>query len=220
MGSYVAGITGASGACYARRVIGALLDMGHSVHLVVSGPGRRVLRQELAFELPKGLAGPAGPGGELSEARRFFQPGAPAAAGPSAGRGSLNIYDPANVGASIASGSFPVDGMVVVPCSMATVAGIAAGQSRNLIERAADVAIKEGRRLVVVPRETPLSPIHLENMLRLARLGVRVVPAMPAFYHHPSAIDDLVDFVAGRVLAALGLESGLAPVWQDPDGPR
>jgi 4-hydroxy-3-polyprenylbenzoate decarboxylase len=198
MGNYVVGITGASGACYGRRVVRALLDMDHNVHLVVSEPGRRVLKQELGFELPR-------------DSDRLRSPGC--------GSGSLILHDSADVGASIASGSFPVDGMVVVPCSMATVAAIAGGASRNLIERAADVTIKEGRRLVLVPRETPLSPIHLENMLRLARLGVRVVPAMPAFYHQPSSIEDLVDFVAGRALAALGLENSLCPVWLDPVGP-
>jgi 4-hydroxy-3-polyprenylbenzoate decarboxylase len=124
-------------------------------------------------------------------------------------------YPIEDVGASIASGSFRTAGMAIVPCSMGTLSGIAQGASGNLLERAADVMLKEGRPLVLVPRETPLNAIHLEHMLRLARLGVRIVPAMPAFYHRPRTMEDLVDFVVGKILDAMGIDHELFKRWGD-----
>ncbi|HEU0264237.1 MAG TPA: UbiX family flavin prenyltransferase, partial [Geobacterales bacterium] len=126
----------------------------------------------------------------------------------------LTYYDEGNLFAPIASGSAAADAMVVVPCSMGSVARIAAGISGTLLERAADVMLKEQRPLILVPRETPLSQIHLENLLRLSRAGARIVPAMPAFYHHPSSMDELVNFMVGKILDQLGIEQLLFPPWQ------
>ncbi|PWW12668.1 non-oxidative hydroxyarylic acid decarboxylases subunit B [Mangrovibacter plantisponsor] len=124
------------------------------------------------------------------------------------------VHSPANQGATISSGSFKTDGMVIIPCSMKTLAGIRAGYAEGLVGRAADVIIKEGRKLVLVPRETPLSPIHLENMLALSRLGVAMVPPMPAYYNHPETIDDVTHHVVARVLDQFGLESPFARRWE------
>jgi 4-hydroxy-3-polyprenylbenzoate decarboxylase len=115
--------------------------------------------------------------------------------------------------ATIASGSVKVDAMVVIPCSMKTLAAIANGFASNLIERAADVMIKEKRKLIIVPRETPLSAIHLRNMLTLAEIGCHIIPAMPAFYHHPKKVSDMIDFIAGRVLDSMDVENELSPRW-------
>jgi 4-hydroxy-3-polyprenylbenzoate decarboxylase len=127
--------------------------------------------------------------------------------------GQITYYDENYMYAPIASGSVKVDAMAVIPCSMKTLASIANGFASNLIERAADVMIKEKRKLVIVPRETPLSAIHLRNMLVLAEIGCHIVPAMPAFYHHPKRVSDMVDFIAGRVLDSMGVENDLAPRW-------
>jgi 4-hydroxy-3-polyprenylbenzoate decarboxylase len=127
--------------------------------------------------------------------------------------GQIAYFDESNMYAPIASGSVKVDAMVVIPCSMKTLASIANGFASNLIERAADVTLKEKRKLIIVPRETPLSAIHLRNMLALAELGCHIIPAMPAFYHHPKRISDMVDFIAGRVLDSMGIENDLSPRW-------
>ncbi|MEN3752393.1 non-oxidative hydroxyarylic acid decarboxylases subunit B [Mangrovibacter yixingensis] len=124
------------------------------------------------------------------------------------------VHSPANQGATISSGSFKTDGMIIIPCSMKTLAGIRAGYAEGLVGRAADVIIKEGRKLVLVPRETPLSPIHLENMLALSRLGVVMVPPMPAYYNHPETIQDVTHHVVARVLDQFGLESPFARRWE------
>ena len=125
----------------------------------------------------------------------------------------IAYFDEDNMYAPIASGSVKVDAMVVVPCSMKALASIAHGFASNLIERAADVMLKEKRKLILVPRETPLSAIHLRNMLTLAEAGCHIIPAMPAFYHHPKKISDMVDFVTGRVLDSMGVENDLSPRW-------
>jgi 4-hydroxy-3-polyprenylbenzoate decarboxylase len=134
-------------------------------------------------------------------------------------KGALNelkgCYKEGEIEASVASGSFRLDGMVIIPCSMKTLSAVANGHASTLITRAADVMIKEGRRLVIVPRETPLSSIHLENMLRLSRIGVTILPAMPAFYHLPNKIEDLEDFIVGKVLDALGIDNDLYRRWDD-----
>jgi len=199
MAVYVVGVTGGSGAPYARRLLQVLLEAGHQVKLVVTESGERVLAIELGLSLE-------GPLAERAEHWRSFL-------GRPAGDPALELFHPRDMAASISSGSFPTAGMVVIPCSMGTLARIAAGVSTTLVERAADVTMKERRPLVLVPRETPLNEIHLENMLRLRRAGVDILPAAPGFYHHPRTIDDLVDFVVARVLDRLGIESRLSRRW-------
>ena len=198
------GVTGASGALYAVRTVAALLAEGLAVELVVSDFGRRLLRDELGAE-----AAVERLGGYL-ENRYGVSPPA----------GSLVVHSNRDVGATIASGSHATAGMVIVPCSMKTLAGVAHGLSRNLIERAADVALKERRRLVVVPRETPMSLPQLRNLVLCAEAGAHVLPAMPAFYQHPRTLDDLADFLAGKILAALGVGHRLFRPWTGaaPDG--
>ena len=191
------GVTGASGAIYATRTVAALLAAGCRVELVASDFGRRLLRDEI---------GPHAAAERLAEhlAERY---------GDEVRAGSLVLHSNRDMGASIASGSHACDSMAVVPCSMKTLAGIAHGASRNLIERAADVMLKERRRLVVVPRETPMSLPQLRNMVLCAEAGAVVLPAMPAFYQQPRSIDDLADFMAGKILSALGFEHALYPAW-------
>jgi len=199
MAAYIVGISGASGAPYARRLLQVLLESGHQVKLVVTESGERVLAIELGLRLE-------GPLGDRAEQWRSFL-------GRPVGDPALELFHPRDMAASIASGSFPTAGMVVIPCSMGTLARIAAGVSSTLVERAADVTMKERRLLVLVPRETPLNEIHLENMLRLRRAGVDILPAAPGFYHQPRTIDDLLDFVVGRVLDLLRIEHRLFRRW-------
>jgi len=184
------GITGASGAPYAVRLLRALNESGTPVRLIVSSYGVRLLAEESGI-------------GSLDELR--------AATGDWS---RVEVYESGDRGATPASGSAPSRGMVVCPCSMGTLASIAAGTSRNLVERAADVALKERRPLILVPRETPLSLIHLENMTRLTRAGATVLPASPGFYHRPSTIDDLVDFVVARILDHLEVEHTVGRRWR------
>jgi 4-hydroxy-3-polyprenylbenzoate decarboxylase len=191
MDPWVVAITGASGSVYAKRLIEALRLHGETICLVVSRPGRRVAKDELGWVLT----------GDIRDDRERIR----SYCGYSADEEGLSCYDWQDIGCCLASGSFRTRGMFVIPCTMATLAGIAVGSSRNLIERAADVTIKERRRLILVPRETPLSPIHLRNMLTLAEMGVDIVPPMPAFYFGPGSLDDLVDFFVKRVLAVAGL---------------
>jgi len=189
------GVTGASGAAYAQRLLAALAESGAEVTLCVSDSGVLVLRHEL--ELPDD-------GRDAVVAALVERAGAAAV---------THVVDPGDVGAPAASGSAAPDAVVVCPCSMSTAAHIALGTSRNLIHRAADVALKERRRLVVVPRETPLSPIHLRRLLELSEAGAVVLPAMPGFYGRPRSVADLVDHVAGKTLQALGFEQRLFPPW-------
>lgn len=193
----VVGVTGASGALYATRTTAALLEQGFRVEWVASDFGRRLLRDELGPE-----AGVDGLAAYLSN--RY---------GPGVERGTLVIHTNKDLGATIASGSYDCRGMVIVPCSMKTLSGVAHGSSRTLIERAADVMLKEKRRLVVVPRETPMSLPQLRNMVACAEAGAVVLPAMPAFYQAPRSLDDLADFMAGKILSALGVEHELFPTW-------
>jgi 4-hydroxy-3-polyprenylbenzoate decarboxylase len=199
MAVYVVGVTGASGAPYARRLLQALLESGHEVKLVVTESGERVLAIELGLRLE-------GPLDDRAEQWRSFL-------GRPSGDPALELFHLRDMAASISSGSFPTSGMVVIPCSMGTLARIAAGVSSTLVERAADVTMKERRPLVLVPRESPLNEVHLENMLRLRRAGVDILPAAPGFYHRPRSIDDLVDFVVARVLDRLGVENQLFRRW-------
>jgi 4-hydroxy-3-polyprenylbenzoate decarboxylase len=196
--SIAVAVTGASGAIYATRTIAALLERGCHIELVVSDYGRRLLRDELGDEasidkLTDYLVSKYG-GGVRS--------------------GSSTLYSNKDLGAKIASGSQGCQGMVVVPCSMKSLAGIAHGLSRNLVERAADVMLKERRPLIVVPRETPMSLPQLRNMVLCAEAGAMIMPAMPAFYQMPRTLDDLADFMAGKILSALGFEHQLYPAWK------
>lgn len=184
------GITGASGAPYAVRLLGALNEASVPVRLIISSYGWRLLAEEADIEDADGLRAATGDWSQVE------------------------LYDPSNRGATPASGSSPSRGMVICPCSMGTLGSIAAGTSRDLVERSADVTLKERRPLILVPRETPLSLIHLENMTRLARAGATIMPAAPGFYNRPQGIDDLVDFVVARILDHLGVENRLAKRWR------
>ena len=190
-------MTGASGAQYGLRLLQCLLSAKRSVYLTLSKPAQMVIGMETAEKLP----------GRPGDIERSLSEAHGAAAG------QLRVFGPEEWTAPLASGSNAPQAMVVCPCSMATVAGVAQGTSRNLIERAADVMLKERRPLIVVPRETPLSIIHLENLLRLARAGAIVLPANPGFYNHPQSVADLVDFVVARVLDHLGVEHALTKRW-------
>jgi 4-hydroxy-3-polyprenylbenzoate decarboxylase len=192
-------ITGASGAPYALRLLEVLLGQGERVDLMISAPGQIVIGMETELKLPGQTAGIQR---MLSE--QF-----------GADTGQLRVFGREEWTAPVASGSSAPRAMVVCPCTTGTLAGIAAGSSNNLIERAADVAIKEGRKLVLVPREAPFSAIHLENMLKLARLGVVILPPSPGFYQKPESIADLVNFVVARILDQLGIENTLSPRWGD-----
>lgn len=197
MSTYTVAITGASGAPYAHRLLQALVKAGHSVYLLISGDGLSILNDETGLML-KGSETDI----QYALEKRF-----------EAGEGQLTYFDEDYLYAPIASGSVKVDAMVVIPCTMKTLASIANGFASNLIERAADVTLKEKRKLIIVPRETPLSAVHLRNMLTLAELGCHIIPAMPAFYHHPKHVSDMVDFIVGRVLDNMGLENDLSPRW-------
>jgi 4-hydroxy-3-polyprenylbenzoate decarboxylase len=179
MPKYIVAITGASGVIYGVKLAEALLAEGFEVHMVVSQPGCLVLKHEMGWEL--------GDHPEESLRKYFPQPG-------------LYLYNNADIAARLASGSFISEGMVIVPCTMSTVAAVANGLSNNLIERTADVMLKERRPLIIVPRETPLSVVHLRNMLYLAEMGVAIVPAMPGYYHQPKSIDEMVSFMTGKIL--------------------
>ena len=182
----VVGVSGASGAGLAKQAIERLLARHIPVELVATSSARIVWRQEIGSPWNEAVAG-------WRES------------------GLLTEHNPNHQGATIASGSYPVHGMLIVPCSMGTIAALAAGFANNLLLRVADVSQKEGRRLVVVPRETPLSTIHLENLLRLSQRGVRIVPPMPNFYQRPTTVAEVVDFVAARALVALGITEELDP---------
>ena len=184
MKKVIVGITGASGSRYALRLIEVLAERGIEVHAVVTESGMRVLDYECGVSAK-----------EL--ARRVTV-----------------LYPNADVGAAIASGSFRMDAMIVVPCSMKTAVANAHGVTDDLLSRAADVTLKEGRRLLLVPRETPMHEIHLENLLRLARAGAIIMPAAPGFYHRPETLDDLVDMMVGKLLDRLGIEAELYTRWR------
>jgi 4-hydroxy-3-polyprenylbenzoate decarboxylase len=188
----VLAVTGASGAPYAVRLLQALVGAGRPVWLIVSSHGLRLLRAETGLGSVDALRERVGTAGWDAQVRTF---------------------DDGDRGALPASGSVRTAGMVICPCSMGTAAAVAHGTSRSLVERAADVTLKERRRLIVVPRETPLSEIHLENLLRLTRAGTIVLPASPGFYHRPGRVDDLVDFVVARVLDHLDIEHAVGRRW-------
>ena len=199
MSRIVVAISGGSGAVYGRRLAQVLAAAGHEIHLTVSDAARKVIAAELGLNL------------NLRDADDVVAHlvGLP-----------VTYHHYQNVAAPIASGSFPTDAMVVAPCSMGTIGRIASGVSTGLIDRAADVCLKERRRLILVPRETPYSEIHLENMLRVTRAGAIVLPASPGFYGRPERVDQLVDFVVGRILDHLGVENTLAPRYGGVPGPQ
>lgn len=188
-------MTGASGAPYGVRLLAALTAAGVPVRLIISRTGWRLLHEELDIQDEAALRARTGDWSDVV------------------------LYNDDDRGATPASGSTASRGMVVCPCSMGTLASIAQGTTRSLIERAADVVLKERRRLILVPRETPYSAIHLENMLRLTRAGAVVLPASPGFYHRPTGVDDLIDFIVGRILSQLDIPHDLGPRWAagEPD---
>ena len=190
----VVGVTGASGAPYAVRLLRALAQAGCPVWLTISGHGFRLLETE------SGIA-------SLEQLRL--------AVGAEAWDRHVTVFDDRDRGARPASGSARTAGMVICPCSMGTLAAVSLGTSRSLVERAADVTLKERRPLLLVTREMPLSVVHLENMLRATRAGAIVLPASPGFYHRPTSIDELVDFVVARVLDLLGVEHAVGRRWGD-----
>lgn len=190
----IVAITGASGVVYAKRLLEILSQKDFLIHLTISTAGAVIIQNELDIEI------------DLTN----FQPesliGFPV--------NNITYHHFSDIMAPISSGSYKTEGMIIVPCSMNTLGAIAAGISNNLIHRAADVCIKEKRKLVLVPRETPLSSIHLENMLKLSRLGVCILPAMPGFYHKPHTIDEQVDFIVCKILDQFGIESNLIRRWE------
>lgn len=198
-GRIVVALTGASGTRYGRRLLHVLSHEAVALDLIVSDSARQVLEAEEDI-----LLGPEGSPAALV-----------ADLGP-LGPATLRVHRPGDLGAEVASGSARVDAMVVLPCSLATVGAVASGAGRTLVHRVADVMLKEHRRLVLCPRETPLSAIHLENLLRLAQAGARIVPCMPAFTARPETVDDLVDQLVMRVCDQLDLHLDLVPRWQGP----
>lgn len=192
----IVGITGASAGIYGVRLLEVLTQHEDiEVHLTISSSGVRALWEELQIKIdPDNF--------ELESLIGVSSP-------------QVIYHHESDIGASIASGSFRTEGMIVVPCSMGSIAAIATGISRNLIQRAADVCIKENRKLVLVPRETPLSSIHLENMLKLSRMGVCVLPAMPGLYHFPKTVDDMFNFVVTKILDQFDIDTQLIQRWKE-----
>lgn len=193
--SYIVGMTGASGQAYGRRLVEALLDKGFCIYLLLTDNARLVIADELDFELKS----------DGSNAASFFE---------SKNKPFLKFVNYKDITSPLSSGSTKWDGMFVAPCSMGRLSSFAVGSSRDLLERLGDVALKEGRRFILVPRETPLNSIHIENMLKLSHAGARIVPAMPAFYTRPKSVSDMVDFIVGRALDAAGIEHTLYKKWK------
>ncbi len=193
---WIVAMTGASGAAYGVRCVSSLLAAGHDVIVLISDAARLLWRTEL------GVAVPEGPTEATRFLREYWQTDR-----------ALLSFAVSNLAAPIASGSWPTAGMIIVPCSMATLGKVAHATGENLIHRAADVTLKEGRPLIVVPRETPLNLIHLRNMVAVAEAGARVVPANPGWYHRPTQVDELIDFVAARVLDVAAVDHDLGRRW-------
>ena len=197
----ILGVSGASGLIYAVRTLKHLLTADYAIELVASKATYMVWLEEENIKMPA----------DPLQQEKFWREKAGVPIG-----GRLTCHPFSNVGANIASGSFRTVGMLVIPCSMSTVGKIAAGLSSDLLQRAADVQLKEGRKLVLVPRETPFNLIHLRNLTILAEAGARIVPASPAWYHHPKTIDDLVDFVVARALDQLDIDCVKIDRWKEP----
>lgn len=197
MGNYILAVTGASGSIYALRLLEVFLEKRITTHLVISKPAQVVARQELGLSWAELLE---------NKYQSFFK------------RELLKVWDVDDFSAPVASGSYPSQGMVIVPTSMSTLAAIAQGFSTNLIQRGADIMLKEKKPLVLVPRETPLNSIHLKNMLTLCEAGAHIVPPVPAFYNHPQTIEQMIDFVVGRILDVLKIENQLYQRWGEESG--
>jgi 4-hydroxy-3-polyprenylbenzoate decarboxylase len=193
MGRYLVGITGASGSIYGLRTIKALLDAGQEVHAVVSHWGARVMAEETGREWP-----------DWAHGLRLDR---------------ANIHDPDDLAAPPSSGSFRLDGTIIVPSSMGTIGAVASGMATTLIHRAAGVALKEGWPLMMVPREAPFSLIHLRNMTSLAEAGAIILPASPAFYQKPKSMEDLIDFMVGKILDRFGIPHSLYRAWGTKNAP-
>jgi len=194
--SVIVALTGASGAAYGLRLIQRLANAGVVQHILLSDAARVVLKQEADLDLPDTVSLANSLAGHLNIATD-----------------RIHCYALNDWFSPTASGSAGIKKMVVIPCSMGTLARIASGASDNLIERAADVMLKERRQLILVPRETPLSSIHLENMLKLSRMGTHIIPAMPGFYHRPESLDDIINFLVDRVLDHLDIANPKAQKW-------
>lgn len=197
MSSYVVAISGASGAIYGVRLLEYLLKEKHKVYLTLSHEARLIIREELGLEW----------GAHFEETDEILK--------KKYAGDDLVYCNEKDMMAPIASGSVPTQGMIIAPCSMKTLAAIAHGFSSNLIERAADVTLKERRPLLLIPRETPLNQVHLRNMLMLSEMGATLIPAMPAFYNHPRSIDDMVNFIVGRALDGLKIENRIYQRWKE-----
>lgn len=191
MKKIVVGITGASGSIYAIRLIEELLKKEIFVHIICTETGKKVMKFEANIDIDEWTR-------ELKETYTH-----------------VKLEDINNLFSGVASGSFKFDAMIILPCSMGTLAEISMGLAKNLLCRAADVALKEHRKLIIVPRETPFNAIHLENLLKLSRLGVTILPAMPGFYHKPQSMDDLINFVVGKILDSISIENTLFEKWED-----
>ncbi|MFL2664594.1 MAG: UbiX family flavin prenyltransferase [Dehalococcoidia bacterium] len=203
MSIYTLAISGSSGVPYTRRVLQQLLISNNDIKLVISEAGKKVIEVEEGIKLDNNLDNVYK---SLLNWTEIDKP-----------KGSLEIYHSKDVSAPIASGSFPVTGMAIVPCSGGTIGRVANGISNGLIERAADVCLKERKRLIIVPREMPISLVHLRNMTSITEAGGIILPASPGFYHKPKTISDLVDTVAGRILSLLGLDNNLLKPWLGVD---
>lgn len=191
---WIVGISGASGTIYSRRLLQILVENNINVDLIISEGGYRVLQEEDRLEFSSKADTVTKLIGYSSDLVR--------------------LHNNRDTGACIASGSFETQGMIVIPCSMNTLAGIAHGFGDNLLKRAADVTLKEGRKLILVPRETPLTAIHLRNLLQLAELGVKIVPPMPGFYTQPKSLEELINHFVMRVLDQMGISTSIAPRWR------
>lgn len=191
MKKYIVGITGASGSVYGIRLIEELLKAGNEVHVIITDSGKKVMKYETDHDIDSLLKSL----GDFSS--------------------NIKVHDVENLFAPTASGSFKTDGMIIIPCSMSTLGEISNGVSKNLLGRSGDVCLKERRKLIIVPRETPFNTIHLKNMVSLSEAGAVILPAMPGFYHMPKSLEDIVDFVVGKVLDALDIENNLFKKWGD-----
>ncbi|MFV0442487.1 MAG: UbiX family flavin prenyltransferase [Planctomycetaceae bacterium] len=223
MSRIVLALTGASGAVYGVRLLEVLLAAGTAVHLTISPAAKRVFAEELGlslnleqFDIEQLLPSDMQADSRLARLRPTSGPhGSSIFSDSGISRGGVTYHHFQDWGAAIASGSFKTDGMVICPCSMGTLASLSQGLSSNLIHRTADVHLKERRKLIVVPRETPLGSIQLENMHKLSQAGAVILPAMPGFYHNPLTIHDLIDFVVARICDQLGLDVDLVMRWGD-----
>lgn len=193
MENIVIGITGASGAIYAQRLLQVLCRKEYNIHLSISDAAFLVIKHELGIDLPCHRF-------NLTQLLGYTTD-------------NIIYYNNSDIGATIASSRYPTRAMIIVPCSMNTLCSVAHGISHNLIQRAASITLKEGRKLIVVPRETPLSSIHLEAMLKLSSIGACVLPAMPGFYHQPKTIDEQVNFIVAKILDVLQIKHDLIPEW-------